>query len=803
VSDDGHGTATRAEDAAVGGRWVGRPIRRVEDARHLTGRASFVDDIRRPGLLSIAFVRSPHGAARIASVDTAPALAVDGVRLVLTAGDLGDIEPWVPRLDRPEFVPVELPLLARDRVRHVGEPIALVIAESPHAAEDGAERVAVEYEVTDAVTSIDVALADDAPRVHDEGNVLLDVAFHDDPELDGRLDAAELVLDETFDSARLTAVPLEGRACLAEWDDRDLRLTLWTSTQVPHLVRTTVAGLLKIPEHRLRVVAPDVGGGFGQKCVVAREEALVCVAARRAGAPVKWVEDRQESLTSGFQGHEQRFHVKAGFDAEGTIVGVAADILCDVGAYSTHPFTCGVEPLMAATELLGPYAVTCYRARTRAVASNKAPMAPYRGVSRPQMVLAMERLLQKAAMALDLDPVEIRRRNLIPPDAFPWTGPAGLVIDSGSYHEALETCADALDLDAFRERQRAAREEGRLLGFGIICFAERTGYGTEAFNQRKMVVTPGYDSALARMDPSGGVTLYVGTSGHGQGHLTTLAQVAADRLGLDPEDVEVRQSDTDATPYGWGTFASRSAVVGGGATHRATGALAERLRRLAAHLLEAAPEDVELREGRAHVRGSTDQALSYADLARVAYLEVRKLPEGEEPGLEEHASFDPPGTFSNATHGCIVEVDPDTGAVRIDRYVVAEDCGVMINPAIVEGQVRGGVAQGIAAALYEELVYTDDGQLQTASLMDYLVPTAAEIPAVEIHHLETPSKLSETGAKGMGEGGTMGAPACVATAVADAVAHLGIEVDRLPIRPDRLLAELRAARETAEGSRPT
>ena len=800
MSRDGGVPTTDPGQAAVGGRWVGRPLRRVEDPRHLTGTASFVDDIRRPGVLSIAFARSPHGAARIEAVGTAAALESDGVRAVLTAADLEGVESFVPRLDRPEFVAVEMPLLARDRVRHAGEPIALVIADTPHAAEDGAERVAVEYELLEAVTTLDAALADDAPRVHDEGNVLLDVAFHDDPELDARLESAELVLDETFTSARLTAVPMEGRACLAEWDDRDQRLTLWSSTQVPHLVRTTVAGLLGIPEHRLRVVAPDVGGGFGQKCVVAREEALVCVAARRAGAPVKWVEDRQENLTSGFQGHEQRFHVKAGFDADGRIVGVGADILCDVGAYSTHPFTCGVEPLMAATELLGPYAVRCYRARTRAVASNKPPMAPYRGVSRPQMVLAMERLLQKAALELDLDPVEIRRRNLIPPDAFPWTGPAGLVIDSGSYHEALEMCANALDVPAFRERQRAARDEGRLLGLGIACFAERTGYGTEAFNQRRMVVTPGYDSALARMDPSGGVTVYVGTSGHGQGHLTTLAQVAADRLALDPRDIEVRQSDTDATPYGWGTFASRSAVVGGGATHRATGALAERLRRLAAHLLEAAPEDVELRDGRAQVRGSTDRGLAFKDLARVAYLEAQKLPAGEEPGLEEHASFDPPGTFSNATHGCLVEIDPETGAVRIERYVVAEDCGVMINPAIVEGQVRGGVAQGIAAALYEELVYTDEGQLQTASLMDYLVPTAAEIPAVEIMHLETPSELSETGAKGMGEGGTMGAPACVATAVADALAHLGIEVDRLPIRPDRLLSDLHAARATHEGS---
>jgi carbon-monoxide dehydrogenase large subunit len=455
---------------------------------------------------------------------------------------------------------------------------------------------------------------------------------------------------------------------------------------------------------------------------------------------------------------------------------------------------------MAATELLGPYAVRHYRARTRAVATHKPPMAPYRGVSRPQMVLAMERLMQRAARELDLDVVEIRRRNLIPPDELPWTGPAGLVIDSGSYLESLEKCAAALDFDGFRGRQRAAREQGRLLGIGLACFAERTGYGTEAFNQRKMTVTPGYDSAIARMDPTGGVTLYVGTSGHGQGHLTTLAQVAADRLGVDPHAIEVRQSDTDATPYGWGTFASRSMVVGGGATHRATGLLADRMRELAAHLLEAAAEDIELRDGRAAVRGSPDKGLTFAELARVAYLEAQRLPPDTDPGLEAQAAFDPPGTFSNATHGCIVEVETDTGAVRIERYVVVEDCGVMVNPAIVEGQVRGGVAQGIAAALYEELVYGEDGQLQTASLMDYLVPTAAEIPEIEILHLETPSEHSETGAKGMGEGGTMGAPACVATAVADAVAHLGIEIDRLPIRPDNLLAALKGAREVDRGA---
>jgi carbon-monoxide dehydrogenase large subunit len=605
------------------------------------------------------------------------------------------------------------------------------------------------------------------------------------------LSDAALVVDAEFSSGRLTAVPLEGRACLAEWERGGQRVVLHSSTQVPHLVRTTVAEILGLDEHRVRVVAPDVGGGFGQKCVVAREEVLVCVAARIAGAPVKWVEDRVESLLAGFQGHEQRFTVRAGFDPDGRLLAVDADIVCDVGAYSTHPFTCGVEPLMAATEMLGPYRVGHYRARTRAVATNKSPMAPYRGVSRPQMVLAMERLLQKAAFQLDIEVDEIRHRNLIPPGAFPHVSPTGLSIDEGSYQESVALCARTLDLPAFRARQREARETGRLVGIGFACFAERTGYGTEAFSQRRMAITPGYDTALVRMDPSGSVLIAVGTSGHGQGHETTLAQVAADELGLAPDRIEVRQGDTDATPYGWGTFASRSMVVGGGAARRACGKLADRIRTLAAHMLEADPDDLELRDGAAVVRGSPGQRVPFREVARMAYLETQRLPPSLDPGLECTASFDPPGTFSNACHGAIVELDPETAGVRIERYVVVEDCGVMINPAIVEGQVRGGVAQGIAAALYEVLVYGEDGQLQNASLMDYLVPTAWEIPPIEILHLETPSRFSETGAKGMGEGGTMGAPACIATAVSDALAHLGVEIDRIPITPDRLHEALR------------
>src|SRR3712207_4020187 len=355
-----------------------------------------------------------------------------------------------------------------------------------------------------------------------------------------------------------------------------------------------------------------------------------------------------------------------------------------------------------------------------------------------------------------------------------------------------------LRYEEFRERQAAARRSGRLLGIGFSCFAERTGYGSQAFSQRKMTMTPGYETAWVRMDPSAGVTVAIGTSGHGQQHRTTLAQIAADELGLEPGRIEVIQGDTDATPYGWGTFASRSTVVGGGSTKRAARVLGERLKRIGAHMLEAAPEDLELRDGAVVVRGAPDHAVTLEDIARLAHLEVQRLPEDVEPGLDAQASYDPPGTFSNATHGAVVEIDPETGRVTIERYAVVEDCGVMINPAVVEGQVRGGVAQGIAAALYEQVVHSEDGQPQSTSLMDYLVPTAGEIPRIDIAHLETPSEFSETGAKGMGEGGTMGAPACVATAVADAVAHLGIEIDSLPITPEQLVWALHGARTPEE-----
>jgi aerobic carbon-monoxide dehydrogenase large subunit len=773
--------------------WIGQSVPRVEDPPLLMGNTRFVDDIEPAGVLHASFVRSQYPAARLNGIELDDARGVPGVEAVFTADDVGG--GLRAMLNRPEFTPTVMPLLASEAVRHVGEPMAVVLADSRYSSEDGAEEVIVDYEPNDAISSIDGALATGGPRVHADmdNNLLLDVTMYDDPELERVFSTAALVLDASFQTGRVTAVPMEGRGAVAEWDPREDRLNLFVSTQLPHLVRTTVADVVGIPEHKVRVIAPDVGGGFGLKCVVGREEVVVAALALRLRRSVKWIEDRQENLTASFHGHEQRYDVRAAFDADGTLLGLGVDIFCDVGAYSCFPFSCGVEPLMAATEMPGPYRVRHYRARARAVATNKAPIAPYRGVSRPQITFVLERLMHKAAVRLDLDPVEVRRRNLIASDEFPYTGITGLVYDPGSYRESLDLCATKLDHESWRQRQEAARRDGRLLGLGYSCFSERTGYGTPAFAQRKMEITPGFDSAEIRMDPSGSVTLTVGTSGHGQGHRTTLAQIVADELAIDPSFVRVIQGDTDQTPYGWGTFASRSTVIGGGAAKLAAGRLGERLKRIGGHLLEVSPDDIELEAGRLQVRGAPDVGLSVSEVARIAHHSAYRLPELQEAGLQTRAGFDPPGTFSNATHGAVVEVSAETGDVRIDRYVVVEDCGVIINPMIVDGQVRGGVAQGIAAALFEELLYDEDGQLLTATLMDYLVPTAAEIPRVEIHHLETPCAYTETGAKGMGEGGTIGAPAAVANAVADAVAHLGIEIDRIPITPTWLMSEIEAA----------
>jgi carbon-monoxide dehydrogenase large subunit len=794
-------TAPAASAPGQDGRWVGAALTRKEDRRLLQGRGRFVGDMTRAGMLHAAFVRSPFPAAAVTAVDATPARQAPGVAAVFTSADLGD--PYLlATLERNEFVPAPMPLLAGDQVRFAGEPVAVVLAEDAYLAEDAAELVDVAWAPGQAVADLAAAEADAAPQVHPgtSGNCLVDLLMFDDERLGQIFAGAAVVVGGEFSSARLAALPLEGRACLAEWDDRDGQLVLHVSTQVPHQVRSAAAQALGIPERTVRVVAPDVGGGFGLKCVVGREEVVVAAAALRLRRPVRWIEDRQENLSASFHGHEQRHRVRAAFDGAGRILGLDAEIDCDVGAYSAYPFTCAVEPLMAASELPGIYKVPAYRARGRGIATHKAPTAPYRGVSRPQIVLVMERLMEKAARALGLDPLDVRRQNMIGPGEFPYVGVNLISYDEGSYRESLDLAERRVAGQGWAAERDRLRAAGLAAGIGYACFSERTAYGTPTMSLRRMRVTPGYDTASVRMDPTGEVIVTTGTCAHGQGHETTFAQIVADRLGVHPDQVRLRQGDTDLASYGWGTFASRSIVIGGGAAARAAERVADQLRTAAAHLLEASAADVELRDGAARIRGDARAAMPLAEIARVVHFQTHTLPEQVRYGLEARASYDPPGTFSNACHAALVAIDPGTGQVRLLRYLVVEDCGVVINPLIVDGQVLGGVTQGVAAALYERICYNAEGQPVSTTLMDYLVPTAAEMCPVQVIHLQTPSAFSESGAKGMGEGGMIGAPATVLNAVNDALSVTGASFDHIPVLPAEACAALAGAGAAAGGA---
>ncbi|MCF2527945.1 xanthine dehydrogenase family protein molybdopterin-binding subunit [Yinghuangia soli] len=778
-----HGTHGSPE----GDRLVGRSVRRREDPRLLTGRGRFVDDIALPGMLHAQFVRSTVAHARIAELDLDGIREVPGVVAVFDAADLG-LADIAARLDRPlhEFVPTDMPILARDRVRYVGEPLAIVVARDAYAAEDGIEAAKVRYDILPPVVSDTAALAPGAPLVHDAAarNTLVDVAMFATEGIDDVFAAAPCVVEVHTTTGRQNALPLETRGAVAAWDAKEDQLVLHTCTQTPHQVRTVAAACLGLDERAVRVVVPDMGGGFGQKCVVGREEIAAAAAALRLGRPVKWIEDRKDALTASFLAREQRYDVRAAFAADGTILALDADVVCDMGAYSCYPFTAGIEPLMASAEMPSVYKVPAYRVRGRAVTTNKAPTAPYRGVSRPQYVMVVERLMERAARELGIDAVEIRRRNVI--TEFPYTGVNNITYDPGSYLESLDLCAKVLHDEGWYAAKEQAAAEGRHLGIGYSCFSERTGYGSTAFAARKMQVVPGFDISEVRMDTTGALTVTTGTQNHGQSHETTMAQIVADELHVDLGKVRIHQGDTERITYGWGTFASRSIVVGGSAVQRAAAKLGAKLVALGAHLMDAKPEDAELGAGCVRLRAEPERTVSYERIAEAAYLRSNLLPDGIEPGLSATASFDvfDDGTFSNATHGVVVELHEGTGRVEILRYVCVEDCGVAVNPQVVEGQCRGGIAQGIAGALFEQITYDAQGEPSATSFMDYKVPTAWEIPDVAIHHLETPCLFTTTGAKGAGEGGTIGAPAAVLNAVNDALAPTGVELDSTPITPE-------------------
>jgi carbon-monoxide dehydrogenase large subunit len=768
--------------------WVGRPIPRLEDPVLLTGHGRFVADVAQ-GAAAIRFVRSPIARGRIVAIETPDDLPA-GAR-VITAADLAGVRPIRPLLHRPDYVPVDQPVLAGERVNHVGEPIAAVVAPTREVAEDIAELVFVDIEPEDAVTDLDRALEPDAPQVHEQapGNLLIDGRIRTKG-FDEAVARAETVVEVEIRSRRQSAMPLEARAAHASFERATGRITLIASVQMPHMLRTGIADLLGMRESDLRVVAPDVGGAFGQKMSLFPEYVVAVWIARRFRTSVAWIEDRRENLIASAHGRDQHHLVRGAFDADGRLLALEGDLCCNVGAYSCYPVTCGVEPLMALAELAGPYDVQEYAARARGVTTNTCMMAPYRGVSRPVITLAMERLMDCAADQLGIDPVELRRRNLI--RSFPYRSVTGLVVDEGSYLASLERAAGAVDLAAFRARQTAARAEGRHLGVGFCVFSERTGYGTPAFAARGMEITPGYERVEISMDPSGHIEARIGASPHGQGLATTLAQLIADELGVEPSKIRIVHGDTDRTPYGWGTFASRSMVISGGACKLAAAALRAKLAKLAGHLLEADHGDVEIVESTATVRG-TDLTIDLAVLARHAHHQSHRFGDAHDPHLSAQATHDPAGTFSNACHVAIVEVDPETGQVQIERFLVVEDAGVLINPMIAEGQIHGGVAQGIGNALLEEIVYDADGNILTTSLADYLPPTSAEIPRIDIQHIVTESDATLTRAKGLGEGGAIGAPAAVINAISDALKPFGVGVFEMPATPQRIRALIRQA----------
>ncbi|HYF08226.1 MAG TPA: molybdopterin cofactor-binding domain-containing protein, partial [Acetobacteraceae bacterium] len=709
--------------------------------------------------------------------------------LFVAAADMPEVKPIRPMLHRFDYRPVEQPVLPRGRVNFVGQAVAAVVAPTPERAEDIAEQVLLEIEPDAPVVGLDAALALGAPVLHEvaPGNVIAEGRLRM-PECDAAFAGAHRVAEFGFRSGRQNAAPMEGRGGVAEYDRATGRVRLSASVQMPHMLRTGIAELLGMPEADLQVIAPDVGGAFGQKMPLYPEYVVLVWLARRHRGAFAWVEDRNENLVASAHSRDQRHVVRGAFDADGTLRGLEVEVLANVGAFSTYPSTAAMEPLMALAEYPGPYKVPAYAARARGVLTNTCPMAAYRGVSRPAITFGLERLMDRAAAALGLDPVAIRRRNLV--DRFPHTTPTGLVLDEASYVEALDAAAAWLDIPAFRARQAAARREGRWLGLGLAVFNERTGYGTPAFAARGMGVVPGYEVVDIAMTPTGEVEARIGASPHGQGLRTALAQIIADRLGTDVHAVRIIHGDTDRTPYGWGTFASRSAVISGGACQIAADQLAARLRQAGARLLQAEEARVTLRDGHAF---AGEASIPLAEIARLAHQRSDLLADLGGFNLAESGAYDPAGTFSNACHAAIVEVDAETGQVRIERYLVVEDAGRIINPLIADGQVRGGVAQGIANALYEEVVYGEDGTPLTGSLADYTPPTLAEIPEIEIHHLETESEATITRAKGLGEGGAIGAPAAIANAISDALAPLGVEISEIPVTPSRLRALIRAA----------
>jgi aerobic carbon-monoxide dehydrogenase large subunit len=767
-------------------KYVGGAVKRREDPRLLSGRGRYVADIQLPRMLHLAIVRSPMAHATISKIDPTEALAEPGTVAVVTFSEIReDVQP-LPSIDLfPDSKPALHTALADGKVRYVGEPVAAVLATDPYAAEDAAELVGLDLEPLPVVLSIDDATTAGAPVLYEEfGTNVANTIRQETGDVAAAFSAAAHVFEETFTIHRYGPVPMETRGVVAEFNATTGRLKVYSSTQFPHLLRAFISGTLSLPESKVQVIAPDVGGGFGAKCEFYPEEVLVPLLAMRTGRPVRWVEDRREHLISTTQAREQKHKIKAAVDADGTITAVDVESWTNNGSCM---FTLATTPASIFSAMLrGPYRIPNYRSVSHSVLSNKTPLAVYRGAGHPQAAFVMERTVDIIAGRLGLDRAELRRHNMLTSDELPSDRGTEIVLagkvnyDSGDYPRCLSMALDLIGYDAFPARQREALQAGRYLGLGLCCFVEETAIGP-------------FESAVVRVDGQGKVTVLTGCSPHGQGHVTALSQLVADEFEIPLEDITVLYGDTDLIPDGFGTFASRSAAIGGAAARKAAAKVKARAMRVASHVLEVDPADLEWADGEARVKGDPSASVSLAAAAQAATAMSAPLSEDFGFHLTGEDRFQPAGiAFSNAVHAVITEVDIRTGQVDIQKYVVVHDCGTVVNPIIVEGQVHGGVAQGIGGTLLEEFPYAPDGQPLATTFMDYLLPTVDDIPDIVIDHLETPTPLNPYGIKGAGEGGAVGAPGCIVNAIADALGPLGVHLtDDGPYSPAKVLGLVR------------
>ena len=773
---------------------VGASPLRKEDARHLAGRGRFVADIPFDNGLEAAVIRSPVAHGILKSIDPGE-LAVN--EYVFTAEDFPDIKPIraVPRV--PGFKASDFPIFALDKVRYVGQPIGICLAPTAAEAEDIAQRITVDIEeLPSIIDTLEASKKRDTLLHQSWGDNVFIQRDIEGGDIEAARSSAEVTVTNEFRLNRHAAIPLESRSVLAAWDDRRDELTLYLSTQGPHLMRVGIAECLGIKERQLRVVSPDVGGGFGSKNRLMPEEVMVCAAALKIGLPIRWLEDRRENITANNQAREHWYRVTAHADNRGTILGIEAELIVDAGSYSIWPSGPFMETGMAARNLPGPYRIPALSVKTWTVATNKPPLGPYRGVARPGACFAIERTLDEVAHKVGRNPYDVRRENMVAAHEMPFTGAGGMRFDNGDYPKSVEKAAKAVGMAEVRARQSNADKSGALLGIGFASYSEQTAHGTEEWKARGTPVIPAFETATARMHADGTLELLVGIHSHGQGMETTLAQVASQELGLELDDIVVRYGDTAVGPYGNGTFASRSMVMAGGASANACRTLAARLKVIGAHLLQCNPEGVELRGG--EILGS-GASVSVAEVARTAHIRQDLLPDTVDPTLEETAVYEPEitsGVFSYSTHAAVVSVDPETGEIRIENYAVAEDCGTVVNPMIVDGQIYGGVAQGIGTALYEEIPYDEYGQPQASTFADYHWPGPTSVPSFKISHIVTPATGTEYGMKGMGEGGAIAPPAAIANAVRDALLSAGIdaEIAETPMSPRRIFTAIQEAR---------